>query len=93
MGPVQFVLDAKWKRLDPKAPNHGFSQDDAYQLFAYGTRYGCRRGVLVYPRTAAFHQTLHFRFVDGRNLEMACFPFNVADRAGSVGTMMSDLLR
>ena len=39
---VRFILDAKWKRLDPDAPNHGVSQDDAYQLFAYGRRYGCR---------------------------------------------------
>ena len=92
-GKVRFILDAKWKRLDPEAPNHGVSQDDAYQLFAYGKRYGCRRVVLVYPRTRAFHETLHFRFLNGRELEMACFPFNVADCAGSVGAMTRGLLR
>ena len=92
-GQVRFILDAKWKRLDPDAANHGVSQDDAYQLFAYGRRYGCRRVVLVYPRTTAFHETLHFRFVDDQSLEMACFPFNVADSAGTVGAMMRDLLR
>ena len=91
-GQARFVLDAKWKRLDPDAANHGVSQDDAYQLFAYGTRYGCRRVILVYPRTPDFHQTLHFRFVSGRNLDMDCFPFNVADCAGSVGMMMRELL-
>ena len=92
-GQVRFILDAKWKRLDPRAPNHGVSQDDAYQLFAYGKRYGCRRVVLVYPRTTAFHEPLIFRFVDDLDLEMACFPFNVADPAGTVRTMMRDLLR
>ena len=92
-GKVRFILDAKWKRLDPEAPNHGVSQDDAYQLFAYGKRYGCRRVMLVYPRTRAFHETLRFRFLNGSNLEMACFPFNVADGAGSVGAMTRDLLR
>ena len=61
---VRFILDAKWKRLDPRAPNHGVSRDDAYQLFAYGRRYGCRRVVLVYPRTTAFHEPIIFRFVD-----------------------------
>ena len=35
-GQARFILDAKWKRLDPDAANHGVSQDDAYQLFAYG---------------------------------------------------------
>ena len=61
-GKVRFILDAKWKHLDPGAPNHGVSRDDAYQLFAYGKRYGCRRVVLVYPRTTAFHESLNFRF-------------------------------
>ncbi len=88
---VRFILDAKWKRLDLDAPNHGVSQDDAYQLFAYGKRYGCRRVVLVYPRTEAFRETLAFRFVDGGDLEMACFPFNVADPAGTVGALMREL--
>ena len=92
-GQVRFVLDAKWKRLDPHAPNHGVSQDDAYQLFAYGKRYGCRRVVLVYPRTTAFHEPLIFRFVGDLDLEMACFPFNVADSAGTVRRMVQDLLR
>ena len=89
---VRFILDAKWKHLDPAAPNHGVSQDDAYQLFAYGKRYGCRRVVLVYPRTTAFHETFRFRFVDDQDLEMACFPFNVADSAATIGTMIRDLL-
>ncbi len=92
-GQVRFVLDAKWKRLDRDAANHGVSQDDAYQLFAYGMRYGCRRVVLVFPRTKEFHETLHFRFVNERGLEMACFPFKVTDPAQTVGAMMRDLLR
>ncbi|MYN64632.1 MAG: hypothetical protein F4X11_06340 [Acidobacteria bacterium] len=90
---VRFILDAKWKRLDLRAPNHGVSQDDAYQLFAYGRRYGCRRVVLVYPRTTSFHEPLIFRFLDDLDLEMACFPFNVADSEGTVRMMMRDLLR
>ena len=92
-GQVRFILDAKWKHLDPAAPNHGVRPDDAYQLFAYGKRYGCRRVVLVYPRTPAFRETLRFRFVDDGDLELACFPFDVADSTGTVGAMMRDLLR
>ncbi len=89
-GQVRFILDAKWKHLDPRAPNRGVSSADAYQLFAYGKRYGCRRVVLVYPRTTTFRETLIFRFVD-HDLEMACFPFDVEDSAGTVETMMRDL--
>ena len=91
-GQVRFILDAKWKHLDPGAPNHGVSQDDAYQLFAYGKRYGCRRVVLVYPRAPAFRETIVFRFADDHHLEMACFPFDVDDSAGAVGQMTRECL-
>ena len=88
-GQVRSILDAKWKHLDPSARNCGVSQDDAYQLFAYGRTYGCRRVVLVYPRTAGFRETVRFRFAAHHDLELGCFPFDVADAAGrSVRTMM-----
>ena len=56
-------------------------------------RLGGRRVVLVSPRTTVFHETLNFRFADDHDLEMACFPFNVADSAGTISAMMRDLLR
>ncbi len=90
---IRFVLDAKWKRIDPGKPNHGVTQADAYQLFAYGKKYGCRRVVLVYPKTTEFSQTLRFRFDENPDLELACFPFDVADPAGTIEKMMQELLR
>jgi len=83
-GQVRFILDAKWKRLDPGARNHGVDQADAYQMFAYGTRYGCRRVVLVYPRTAQFREVVRFRFTGEQDLELLCLPFDVSDAEGSV---------
>ena len=83
-GRVRFILDAKWKRLDPGKPNHGVSQADAYQMFAYGRRYGCRRVVLVYPRTAEFREVVGFRFAGESDLDLLCFPFDVADAEGGV---------
>lgn len=88
---VRFIVDAKWKRLDTSS-NHGVRAGDAYQLFAYGKRYGCRRVALVYPSTMAFHQTFNFQFV-GEHLEMVCFPFNVSDPEGSVHALMEHLTR
>ena len=91
-GRVRFILDAKWKRLDPGTPNHGVSQADAYQLFAYGRRYGCRRVVLVYPRTAEFRETVRFRFAGDEDLELACFPFDLSDAEGSVRGLMGEVV-
>ena len=92
-GQVRFILDAKWKRLEPdKKSNHGVLQADAYQLFAYGKTYGCRRVVLVYPKTTAFRKTVRFRFDEDPELELACFPFDAADPGGTIKKMMQELL-
>ncbi len=87
-GQVRFILDAKWKRLDPSARNHGVIQADAYPLLAYGRTYGCRRVILVYPRTTGFREMVRFRFAGDRDLELGCFPFDVSDPEGSVRGMM-----
>ncbi len=92
-GQTRFILDAKWKRLDPSERNHNIKQPDVYQLFAYGRRYDCRRVALIYPQTAAFRQTLRFRFQDEPALELACFPFNVEEPEKTVGALMQELRR
>ncbi|MES2879526.1 MAG: restriction endonuclease [Pseudomonadota bacterium] len=43
------VLDAKWKRLDPKAKHWGAVSSDVYQLLAYALRYKCQKLELIYP--------------------------------------------
>jgi 5-methylcytosine-specific restriction enzyme subunit McrC len=48
-GGVVRIFDAKWKRLDTKAPSSGVSPSDVYQLAAYASRYSCERVALVYP--------------------------------------------
>jgi 5-methylcytosine-specific restriction enzyme subunit McrC len=49
-GNIDRVLDAKWKRLDPKAPRWGVKEADVYQLLAYSLRYQCRTLELIYPQ-------------------------------------------
>lgn len=46
------IADAKWKQLDPGAPNADVSSSDAYQMNAYASRYQCSRLTLVYPASA-----------------------------------------
>ena len=43
------VLDAKWKRLDPRVTYWGVDPADLYQLLAYAMRYQCRNLELIYP--------------------------------------------
>jgi 5-methylcytosine-specific restriction enzyme subunit McrC len=64
------VLDTKWKLLDMHSGNskdkYGLSQQDFYQLFAYGHKYQAGVGdmMLIYPR--------HSRFTDS----LPCFHFD-----------------
>ncbi len=48
-GQVECILDAKWKALDLTQAKAGVSQDDAYQMAAYASSYGCKRLALLYP--------------------------------------------
>lgn len=96
-GEVQFVLDAKWKREvhnDGKDPKHGVIQDDIYQLYSYGRKFGCGSVALIYPRTRTFDSPLRYEFKDkvaGQGLTLFCFPFDVARPEKSVREIMQRL--
>lgn len=86
---VKFILDAKWKRLNEEGNDskHGISQADMYQLYSYGTQYGCKRVALVYPKTEKFTSPLEYKFgpdFDDSSLKLFCFPFDVEDPKKSV---------
>ena len=44
-----FVLDTKWKKVDPEKPNFGVDQNDAYQMHAYAHVYKSCATILLYP--------------------------------------------
>lgn len=76
------VLDTKWKLLDGLKANgkekYGLSQNDFYQLQAYGQSYldGMGNVVLIYPRTAAFDKPLPvFEFPKTDGLQLWVLPF------------------
>ena len=86
---VKFILDAKWKRLNEgkNDSKHGISQADMYQLYSYGTQYGCKTVALVYPKTENFTSPLEYKFgpdFDNPSLKLFCFPFDVEHPEESV---------
>lgn len=50
---IDRVVDAKWKRLTPRAADYGVDEADVYQLLSYALRYGCTSLELAYPRQSA----------------------------------------
>lgn len=90
-GTRRWVVDAKWKLLNAGAKNYQLSQDDFYQLFAYGHAYLGGEGdmFLVYPRTDTFTDTLPpFRFSE--QLRLHVVPFDLFARAASLPFLRVD---
>lgn len=52
-GSTRWILDTKWKLLDPGEPYLGVSQSDIYQMMGYAHRYACSDVVLLYPHVAS----------------------------------------
>lgn len=48
-GSTEFIIDTKWKRLTASATREGVASVDAYQMFAYSSRYSAADVVLLYP--------------------------------------------
>jgi|SRR5690625_1490408 len=78
----KLVLDAKWKLLDSTLNDgrnkYGLSQNDFYQLFAYGKSYLLGQGdlILIYPKSKRFAKPLPlFEFSDATSLRLWVLPF------------------
>ncbi len=86
-----YILDTKWKRINEYADyaNRDISQDDMYQLYSYGKKYGCEKVALIYPRTDEFKKHFHYNFDD--KLSLFCFPFDVEHPKKSVDEIISSL--
>lgn len=79
---VCLVLDSKWKLLDSSKSNarekYNLSQNDFYQLQAYGHHYLPSAGdlVLIYPKTESFREALPvFSLSQSNNLRLWVLPF------------------
>ena len=78
----RIIADCKWKLLDASQPNHGISQTDMYQIFAYCKK--ClpeqedRSVLLIYPKTDRFHLPRGPYYFDKRKRErLYVLPFDL----------------
>jgi 5-methylcytosine-specific restriction enzyme subunit McrC len=47
---LAFIVDAKWKHLNPAAKDWDIAASDIYQMLAYAVRYDCGYIKLVFPK-------------------------------------------
>lgn len=74
------IIDTKWKLLNSNKKNLGISEDDMYQMYAYGRRFSAESVTLLYPKTRNVNETVDYisaemkikvRFVDMSEAEKA----------------------
>lgn len=80
-----WIADAKWKKISDFISNgsrfnspYGLSQNDFYQLFAYGQKYLNGQGLmfLIYPKTKSFTKPLPI-FEFNERLKLAVIPVDL----------------
>lgn len=81
----QWILDTKWKRLDiqDSGAKFGLSQQDFYQMFAYGHKYFAGKGklVLIYPAWKSFPATTKPLLFDySAGLSLYVLPYDLEDK-------------
>lgn len=81
----QWIMDTKWKRLDIQDVNakYGLSQQDFYQMFAYGHKYlgGSGQLVLIYPAWSGFPAgTSPLLFSYSAELTLHVLPYDLEDK-------------
>lgn len=80
----RLILDTKWKLLDANLDNgsdkYGLSQNDFYQMFAYGHKYLNGKGnlALIYPKTDKFTKAIEHSFDFSGGLKLWVVPFDVS---------------
>ncbi|TLU68017.1 restriction endonuclease [Enterobacter sp. MF024] len=77
------ICDTKWKKIKPYKPGFNISQNDLYQMQAYGVKYLDSRGdmILIYPGHDGFNDALPHPFElhkpDGHALRLWVVPFAI----------------
>ena len=69
-----FILDTKWKVLNPDKPNGGISQADMYQMCEYQRKFRAKHVTLLYPKpeSGADFATKEYVANDGATVRV-CF--------------------
>ena len=78
------ILDTKWKLLnsDTIDGKMGVSQNDLYQLYAYGKKYLKKKQkkvqlYLIYPATEKFHKSVVWNYEEDESLPITIVPFDL----------------
>lgn len=84
-----FVLDTKWKILSDAKANHGISQADMYQMYAYQKKYGAENVTLLYPQTEKIPSNSSIEFRSDDNVIVKVSFIDLFDVQSSINQIIS----
>lgn len=87
---VIFLCDTKWKRLSADRPNHGISQADMYQMYAYHRKYHAASVTLLYPLCAGLTDGAVPAFVSDDGVLVNVRLLNLLDIRRSLERVLAD---
>ncbi|MEM3564735.1 MAG: hypothetical protein QXR19_16005 [Candidatus Jordarchaeaceae archaeon] len=71
VGSKKFIIDTKYKTLDPDDKNLGVSQQDIYQMYAYATKSDAEKVLLLYPDLEGeLKNKWYFKLSDRKKIEL-----------------------
>lgn len=69
-----FVMDTKWKLLNPDKPNGGISQVDMYQMCAYQRKFNAKHVTLLYPKPEGDVESIRKEYLSDEGVTVnVCF--------------------
>jgi 5-methylcytosine-specific restriction enzyme subunit McrC len=90
---INIILDTKWKRLvNDYNLNYGISQQDMYQMFAYGHKYNCQNIWLIYPKNIDMKERIQ-KFesnCNGLKISVSVYCLKLDDK-GAFSSLLSHL--
>lgn len=82
------VMDTKWKLLSDNARNHGISQSDMYQMYAYSKKYGSDCIVLLYPHSDNVSRS-EFRYASDDNVNVDVSFIDLRNSDSSIANLIA----
>ncbi len=86
-----FVMDTKWKVLSDTKGNHGISQADMYQMYAYQKKYTSENVTLLYPLTEKVEQDKDIQFLSRDGTEIKIRFIDLFDLKNSLNMIISEI--
>lgn len=87
-----FVMDTKWKLLNPAKPNGGISQADMYQMCEYQRKFCAKHVTLLYPKPESGADSIKKEYLSDDGMTVRLSFVDLFDMDGSLTQLERHLI-